>query len=391
MSFERPYEGLKVLDLSQGVAGPYCAMLLARQGADVIKVEPLEGDWSRKLVPAYGDNTAFSITANLGKRGIAVDLKTDAGRAVIERLVPDADIFIEGFRPGVIERLGFTYDRLAMINPGLIYVAVSGFGQTGPLSKKPAMDPVLQAFTGFLSENAGPDGVPHRSPVIINDMATALYAQQAVAAALFARRDEPRGRRIEISLMEASANLQSVRLMSGVRDGPYQPSMVPNGTFPTKDGWLQVLVLKDKDFQNLCDAMDRPGLSDDDRFATAPDRLANGDALIEILNRLFAAHDTAYWRRRLTDLGIQNEAVQSYSEFAAHEHVLETGLISWLVQPGAEEPWAIPNIPGLPRLNPGNADSVAPSIGQHTRVVLAELDYTNAEIEEMAANSVIRL
>ena len=125
MSFERPYEGLKVVDLSQGVAGPYCAMLLARQGADVIKVEPLEGDWSRKLVPAYGDNTAFSITANLGKRGIAVDLKTDAGRAVIERLVPDADIFIEGFRPGVIERLGFTYDRLAMVNPGLIYVAVS--------------------------------------------------------------------------------------------------------------------------------------------------------------------------------------------------------------------------------------------------------------------------
>ena len=391
MSFERPYEGLKVVDLSQGVAGPYCATLLARQGADVIKVEPLEGDWSRTLVPAYGDNTAFSITANIGKRSIAVDLKTDAGRNVIERLIPGADIFIEGFRPGVIERLGFAYDRLALINPGLIYVAVSGFGQTGPLSKKPAMDPVLQAFTGFLSENVGPDGVPHRSPVIINDMATALYAQQAVAAALYARRDEPRGRRIEISLMEASANLQSVRLMSGIRDGPYQASMVPNGTFPTKDGWLQMLVLKDKDFENLCNAMEQPGLSEDDRFATAPDRLANGTALIEILNGLFAVHDTAYWRRRLTDFGIQNEAVQNYSEFAAHEHVVETKLISWLVQPGADEPWAVPNIPGLPRLNPGDAGSVAPRIGQHTRAVLAELGYTDTEIGAMAANRVIGL
>ena len=152
-----------------------------------------------------------------------------------------------------------------------------------------------------------------------------------------------------------------------------------------------MLVLKDKDFQNLCDAMDRPELSDDDRFVTAPNRLANGNALIEILNGLFATHDTAYWRQRLTDLGIQNEAVQNYSEFAAHEHVLETGLISWLVQPGAEEPWAVPNIPGLPRLNPGDAHSVAPRIGQHTRAVLAELDYTDPEIEEMAANSVIGL
>jgi crotonobetainyl-CoA:carnitine CoA-transferase CaiB-like acyl-CoA transferase len=196
MSFEKPYEGLRVVDLSQGVAGPYCAMLLARYGADVIKVEPLDGDWARLLAPVYGDNTAFSVGANIGKRSIAVDLKSETGRGIVERLIPDADVFLEGFRPGVIDRLGFSYDRLAEINKSLLYVSISGFGQDGPLREKPAMDPVLQAFTGFMSENKGQDGIPHRTPTIINDMATALYTQQALAAALYARRDGGRGRRI---------------------------------------------------------------------------------------------------------------------------------------------------------------------------------------------------
>ena len=391
MSFERPYEGLKVVDLSQGVAGPYCAMLLARQGAEVIKVEPLEGDWSRKLMPAYGDHTAFSIVANLGKRGVAVDLKSKEGKQIVERLILDADIFLEGFRPGVIERLGFAYDRLAKINSQLIYVSVSGFGQSGPLSKKPAMDPVLQAFTGFLSENVGPDGIPHRTPVIINDMATALYAQQAVSAALYARHKEPHGRRIEISLMEASANLQAVRLMSGVHDGPYKLPMAPNGTFRTQNGWLQLLVLKDNDFQNMCAAIDRPDLAEDARFALAADRLENRDSLSQILNDIFSKNGTEYWCHRLNDAGIQNEAVQTYKEFVANKHVVETGLISWLDQPGSDVPWSVPNVPGLMRLNSGDSGALSPRVGEHTRTILQEIDYSDREIDSLAAAGIIGL
>ena len=391
MSFERPYEGLKVVDLSQGVAGPYCAMLLARQGAEVIKVEPLEGDWSRKLMPAYGDHTAFSIVANLGKRGVAVDLKSKEGKQIVERLILDADIFLEGFRPGVIERLGFAYDRLAKINSQLIYVSVSGFGQSGPLSKKPAMDPVLQAFTGFLSENVGPDGIPHRTPVIINDMATALYAQQAVSAALYARQKEPLGRRIEISLMEASANLQAVRLMSGVHDGPYRVPMAPNGTFPTKNGWLQILVLKDHDFASLCAALERPDLSKDQRFELAADRLKNRDSLTKILNSIFSEHETEYWRQQLSNAGIQNEAVQTYTEFVENKHVVETGLISWLDQPGSATPWPVPNVPGLPQLITNRLDALSPRIGQHTREVRQQLNYSDDDIEYLASCGTIRL
>ncbi|NKB57352.1 MAG: CoA transferase [Alphaproteobacteria bacterium] len=391
MSFEKPYEGLRVVDLSQGVAGPYCAMLLARQGADVIKVEPIGGDWSRMLAPVYGDNTAYSIPANIGKRSLAVDLKAEAGRAIVERLLPDADVFLEGFRPGVIDRLGYSYDRLSALNAGLIYLSISGFGQEGPLREKPAMDPVLQAFTGFMAENKGPDGIPHRTPTIINDMSTALYAQQAVAAALYARRDDPRGRRINVSLMEAAANLQSVRLMSGYRDGPFKPSMAPNGVFPTKAGSIQIVVIRDHDFVKFCAALGRADLSSDLRFSTGEGRRENADALYEVVNARLQEEPATYWRDAFTEVGLQNEIVQTYDEFVQHPHVEETGLISWLTHPGSADAWPTPNVPGLPRLNPDAPQDVAPRNGQHTREILAELDYSATDIDALAADGVIRV
>jgi crotonobetainyl-CoA:carnitine CoA-transferase CaiB-like acyl-CoA transferase len=160
MSYDAPFANLKVIDLSQGIAGPYCAMLLAQQGAQVIKVEsPGEGDWSRGLGVRYGDHTAFSIIGNLGKRAIAIDLKQEEGKTVLWRLLAGADVFIEGFRPGVIQRLGFDYQAVSAREPKLLYLSISGFGQTGPLAERPAMDPVLQAFTGLSGENHGEDGI----------------------------------------------------------------------------------------------------------------------------------------------------------------------------------------------------------------------------------------
>ena len=156
MSHEKPYAGLRVVDLSQGIAGPYCAMLLAQYGADVVKVEPPEGDWARVLGPRYGSHTAFSVIGNLGKRSIVLDLKQAEDKETLRRLVRTADVFMEGFRPGVAARLGFDFETVKALAPGIVYVSVSGFGQTGPLSAKPAMDPVLQAFTGFTLREQGP-------------------------------------------------------------------------------------------------------------------------------------------------------------------------------------------------------------------------------------------
>src|SRR6185312_5708614 len=233
MSYEAPYAGLKVVDLSQGVAGPYCAMLLAQYGANVIKVEPPgTGDWARNLGVVYGDQCAFSIPANLGKRAIALDLKQDDGRAILWRLIQGADVFLQGFRPGVIERLGFGYDAVSEREPRIIYLSVSGFGQMGPLAERPAMDPILQAYTGLTVENRGEDGIPHRTPIIAIDMSTALFAYTAVSTALYARRDETRGRHIEASLMQAAAGLRVVRLMqSYLEDGAIRPPGAPSGVY----------------------------------------------------------------------------------------------------------------------------------------------------------------
>ena len=391
MSFEKPYDGIRVVDLSQGVAGPYCAMLLARHGADVVKVEPLDGDWARLLAPIYGDHTAFSVASNVGKRSISLDLKTTEGKEIVDRLVQDADVFMEGFRPGVIERLGFSYDRLSKINKKLIYVSVSGFGQTGPLREKPAMDPVLQAFTGFMMENKGPDGVPHRTPTIINDMTTALYAHQAVVAALFAARDEKRGRFIDVSLMAAAANLQTVRMMSGYRDGPFKPGTAPSGTFATDDGWLQIVVIRDRDFQTLCKALGLDEMATDPRYETSADRYQHAEFLNKTVGDIFKSKPAAHWRDVLTEAGLQNEVVQSYEQFIHHPHTQETGFISWMVHAGSDEPWPAPNVPGLPRLDTNNPNDKSPTNGQHSREVLAGLGYSEADIERFASGNIIRV
>tara|TARA_E500000331_G_scaffold276712_2_gene269307 strand:- start:689 stop:1906 length:1218 start_codon:yes stop_codon:yes gene_type:complete len=391
MSSDMPYKGLNVIDLSQGVAGPYCGMLLACQGANVIKVEPPEGDWSRRLMPSYGDNTAFSILANIGKRGLALDLKTKKGRKIIEQLVSHADIFIQGFRPGVIDRLGFSFERVSHINPSMIYVSVSGFGLKGPLRAKPAMDPILQAFTGFMSENHGPDGKPHRTPNIINDMATGLYAMQAVGAALYARRDTGKGRHIPISLMEASASIQAVRLMSNYRDGPFKVSMMPNGVYQTSDGWIQITVIWDRDFRQLCHAFNWPEGANNPDFAEAEARLANADALDVIIGEIIEKDTSNNWCQRLNEAGIQNEVVQTYSQFVEHPHVKESGLIAWVPQSGSRDSWAVPNVPGVAPFKPYAPGGAAPSIGQHSAEILEELGYSPGDILKMSTLEVIKV
>ncbi len=389
MNFERPYEGLTVIDMSQGVAGPYCATLLAQNGANVIKIEPKEGDWARHLGKTYGDHTAFSVPANMGKRSIVMNLKHDGAQAIVDRMIETADVFLEGFRPGVIDRLGYSYERLSKLNPGLIYVSVSGFGQTGPFRERPAMDPVLQAFTGFMAENKGPDGIPHRTPVIINDMSTALYAMQAVQSTLYARREGAPGRKIEISLMEASANVQVVRLLDNYREGPFKIAATPSGTFRTQDGFMQVLCAKDRDWQRLCDAMEWPNLKDDPRYATMAKRFAEADFLVAKLRDRLAEGPTAKWKPRLEEHGIQHEVVQEYPDFINHPQPNAVGLFSWLEQAGSDEAWPVPNIPGMPKYEAGDAYAVSPTIGAHTREVLAEFGYAAGEIDKLVGKGVV--
>lgn len=390
MSYQKPYKGLKVIDFSQGVAGPYCGMLLAQHGAEVIKIEPKDGDWARNLGQEYGEHSAFSVAANLGKKSIIIDLKNKKSQSILDKIIKQSDIFIEGFRPGVITRLGYDYDRLIKINPKLIYLSISGFGQIGPMSHKPAMDPVLQAFTGFMSENKGPDDIPHRTPVIIFDMTTALYATQLISASLYARTNEKFGRKIEISLMEAAAAMQSIRLMSGYLEGPYTHASSPSGTFKTKDGWIQIIVVKNHEFNKFCNAVGWKKFINDKRFVSNAERRKHEAILSREVQKLFIKEKTDYWKNLLNDYEVQNEKVQNYKEFIESEQTKALDLISWLKQPTTGILWPVPNIPGMPRLEDSDILSKAPSLGQHTKEILKSLGYIDSQIENFISEEVIK-
>jgi crotonobetainyl-CoA:carnitine CoA-transferase CaiB-like acyl-CoA transferase len=390
MSYEAPFAGLKVVDLSQGVAGPYCGMLLAQHGADVIKVEPTgEGDWSRTLGKRYGTHTAYSLPTNLGKRSIALDLKSDAGKDVLWRLVAGADVLLEGFRPGVLERLGFGYEAVAGREPRILYLSVSGFGQTGPLAGRPAMDPVLQAFTGLMLDNKGEDGIPHRVPFVVIDMSTALYAFQALSAALYARRDEPRGRRIEVSLLQAAAAVQAIRTMMVYLEGEQIKRAMPSGVFKTADGWLQFLIIRDQHWVSFCDLLGRPDLTRDPRFADVEARSRNEAELMGIVRPAIAEKPTAHWAERLKEADIMHERLNSFREFLVQPQTEAMSLIGWMKLAEAPEPIPLPNIAGIASFADGTSRGTSPVLGQHTTEVLREHGFAPADIAALVQRGVV--
>jgi crotonobetainyl-CoA:carnitine CoA-transferase CaiB-like acyl-CoA transferase len=390
MSYEAPFAGLKVIDLSQGVAGPYCGMLLAQHGADVIKVEPTgEGDWSRTIGKRYGTHTAYSILANFGKRSIALDLKSAEGKDVLWRLIAGADVLLEGFRPGVLQRLGFGYEAVSAREPRILYVSVSGFGQTGPLADRPAMDPVLQAFTGLMVDNKGEDGIPHRVPFVVIDMSTALYAFQALSAALYARRDEPRGRRIEVSLLQAASAMQVIRMMMVYLEGERVRRAMPSGVFRTTDGWLQFLVIRQDQWRAFCGVLGTPELANDPRFADGQLRADNEADLLAIVRPAIAEKPTSYWTQRLREADIMHERLNSFRDFVAQPQTQAIDLVSFLELPDVPEAFPVPNIAGLAPFASGTLRATTPVPGQHTHTILQEHGYSADEIAGLIARKAI--
>jgi len=395
MSYDTAFAGLKVIDLSGGVAGPSCAMFLAQHGADVIKVETPHngGDWSRILGKRYQDHSAYSLFGTLGKRSLALDLKTEEGKQILWRLLRGADVFIEGFRPGTIRRYGFGYGEVSEREPQIIYYSISGFGQTGPLAERPAMDPVLQAMTGIVDENRGEhDNHPHRIAISLIDMYSGLLGFQAVATSLYARREQKqkRGRYIELSLMHGGAMLSVIRLMAQyLEHGKAQRTSMPNAVYTTADGQLNITMVRPSDWPPFCDAIDQPGLLDDPRFATHMARADNLDELYAVVRPAIAGLQTDWLAARLTERGIMNGKVNSYREFLREEQVVASGIMSWLQQPGVPEPVPMPNIPGLAPFESGTKRAHAPVLGEHTRAVLAEHGYSPAEIAGLLDRKVV--
>jgi crotonobetainyl-CoA:carnitine CoA-transferase CaiB-like acyl-CoA transferase len=390
MSIDAPYSGLRVLDLGQGVAAPYCAMLMAMHGAEVTKLEPPGGDWSRGLGTRYGDHTAMSAHYNRGKRSLALDLKTAAARDIATRLAGRADILIESFRPGVAARLGLGWERLAAINPRLLYVSVSGFGQDGPYAQLPCSDSVAQAFSGLAALNLGNDGMPHRVGAIVVDTLTGLYAAQRLGVALYARERRGTGERIEVSLAQCAAAVLGHKLSEHVLEGGRPRSLnTPTGAYRTRNGWLIFALLREDDYVRLVGALGRPELAREPRFADFAARAAHAAELTAIVAAIFADDTTEAWLARLRGADILADRINGFDDWLADPHILATG--------GA----VVADHPDIGRVvnprTPGIADladiamAPAPRIGADGHRILAELGLAEAEIAALAADGVLRL
>jgi crotonobetainyl-CoA:carnitine CoA-transferase CaiB-like acyl-CoA transferase len=379
------FSGLTVLDFSQGVAGPHATMLLALHGADVIKIEPPEGDWGRGLGELKGDHCAHSVAFNRGKRSLALDLKSLDGSAVVKKIAAKAAVVVESFRPGVIGRLGFGYEDIRKVNPGVVYCSVSGFGQTGPYSKRPTVDGLIQAFSGMMVMNRLPDGTPWRQGMIAVDVTTGLYTFQALSTAILRQFRFGEGSYIDSSLMRAAAAYQGAKLMEWVfSNGSPQPLYMPAGSYRTSNGYIMLSAMRPHHFRTLFELIGRHDVANDPDLQTHEGRIRNAAKIVKALNETMPTRTTEEWIALLMPNEVFCERVGNYQDYLDHPHVKETGAVDWIEQDGfARLPVA--NIPGLPPAREDAARHHAPHIGEHSRAILGELGYSGAEIEAMLA------
>jgi crotonobetainyl-CoA:carnitine CoA-transferase CaiB-like acyl-CoA transferase len=368
-----PLEGVKVLDLSRVLAGPYATMVLGDLGADVLKVEhPERGDDTRHWGPPFaGGESAYFLSVNRNKRSIGVDLKDKEGLERVKTLAAGADVLIENWRRGALEKLGLGYRALREENPDLIYCSITGFGP-GPDEYRPGYDFLVQARGGIMGITGQPGGEPTKVGVAISDIVCGLFASNAILAALYRRSATGEGTRIEVPLFESTlgwlANRGQEYLVSGEDTGLIgnaHPSIVPYQTFHASDKPLVVAVGNNTQFANLCRAIGRPELAEDERYATNPDRVSNREALISELQQEFGKRSADEWAEEIRAAGIPSGPVNTLADVFADEHVLGSGMLQALDHPSAGplEMVASPLIVDGEHLPIRHAP---PTLGQHT-------------------------
>ena len=368
-----PLDGVKVLDLSRVLAGPYATMVLGDLGADVLKVEhPERGDDTRHWGPPFaGGESAYFLSVNRNKRSIGVDLKDEIGLERVKTLAAEADVLIENWRRGALEKLGLGYKALREENPDLIYCSITGFGP-GPDENRPGYDFLVQARGGIMGITGQPGGEPTKVGVAISDIVCGLFASNAILAALYRRSATGEGTRIEVPLFESTlgwlANRGQEYLVSGEDTGLIgnaHPSIVPYQTFHASDKPLVVAVGNNTQFANLCRAIGRPELAEDERYATNPDRVSNREALISELQQEFSKRTADEWADELRAAGIPSGPVNTLADVFADEHVLGSGMLQALDHPstGPLEMVASPLIVDGEHLPIRHAP---PTLGQHT-------------------------
>jgi crotonobetainyl-CoA:carnitine CoA-transferase CaiB-like acyl-CoA transferase len=398
MSFQPLAETL-VVDLTSSLAGPYCTQILAALGADVVKVEhPVRGDETREWGPPFwGGEGAIFLAANSGKRSIGLDFRRPEGMAALLRLVDRADVFVQSLRPGRAERLGLGADELRAKNPRLVYCSIGAFGRIGPRRKQPGYDPLMQAAGGVISVTGDPDRPGVRVGVSIVDQSTAMWAAIGIVVALWERERSGEGRVVDVALYETAIGLVAYHLIgylaSGVtprRHGTSFPLIVPYQVFSARDGELMVAAANDRLFRALCEALGLPGLAEDARFATNPERVTNRDELVPLLAAAFAAETVATWLERLEAAGVPAAPVQDLAQVAVDEQTRAAEILQPLDHAKVADLTGI----ALPLSADGRRvlhRSAPPLLGEHTAAVLAESGYSPGEVAELAEAGVVRL
>jgi crotonobetainyl-CoA:carnitine CoA-transferase CaiB-like acyl-CoA transferase len=384
---------VRVLDLTSSLAGPYCTQILAALGADVVKVEhPLRGDEARAWgPPAFPGGSVMFFTANAGKRSLALDLKSPAGRDALLRLAERADVFVESMRPGAALRLGLGPDEVRTRNERIVYCSIGAYGRTGPLRELPGYDPLMQAASGIISVTGEADRPGVRVGTSLVDQGTATWAALAIVAALWDRERTGRGTMIDLSLYETALALVGYHLAGHLRGGSAAagrhgtafPLIAPYEVFETADGALMVAAANDRLFAALCDVLDLPALAACAQYATNPLRVAHRAELVPQLQARFRERPSRDWLERLEHAGVPAAPVREIAEVAEHEQTRALGILQQL---------ADGETVGLPFSVDGERPpypSAPPLLGQHSAEVLAEVGYSDEEVAALADAGVV--
>ncbi|MBI5841873.1 MAG: CoA transferase [Chloroflexi bacterium] len=391
--------GIRVVDFSRVLAGPYCTMLLADFGAEVIKIESLDGDETRQWGPPWLDGeSAYYLSVNRNKRSITLDLKHPKGQAVARRLSEKADVLVENFKVGGMAKFGLDYESLSKVNPGLIYCSITGYGQTGPCQSLAGYDFIIQAEGGLMSINGPVDGRPYKVGVAIVDITAGMYASHAILAALHHREKMGEGQFIDVALFDSQlgwlANVGQNYLVSEKdpqRYGNAHANIVPYEVFQTSDGYLALGVGNDRQYQNLCDAANRPDLWADERFQTNPGRVTHRRELIPLLQKIFLTRATSEWISSLSKLGIPIGPINDIPSALSHPQAAARQMVQEVKRADGHPVKMVGPVAKLSR-TPAGICTPPPKLGEQTREILEqELNLSSIEIDNLQKENVIAL